>query len=961
MIQHFMSKSKAHVVLDYAQDFIKKKALVLAAVTFITTQVDAQKKPLDHTVYDEWQSIGYSMLSNDGNWVAYQVKTQESDNTLAVFGIPSQKSLEFHRGDQVKFTADSKFAIFNIKPFYKDLKEVRIKKKKEHEIAKDSIGIVNLSTQKVEKLPNLKSFKVPEKEGSFVAYLLHKEEKKDSVKGKDKKAEPKIDGKKDQPLDLVLRNLVSGKKETFKNVVNYDFSDNGKHLVFTTKPEKKDSTDKTKYGVYLINTSTFTKQLIVEGKGDFKQFSFDENGSQIAFVGTREGDKVKSKTYQFYHAKLPLNGQIDSISLNSMPADWVVSEHRKPNFSKSGKNLFIGIAPKPIEKDTTLIAEDHAKVDIWHWNEDYTQPMQLKNLEREKKRSYLAYINPTQPNQFVQLADASMNQIDLVNEGDAPYAIGISDNMYRLSSQWDASGRRDYYMVDIATGKREPIVIGLVGRLVASPSGKYIVYYNRETHLWYSYNPFTKQTVELNKKLKVSFEDEENDMPTEAREYGIAYFTRDDQTVLIKDRYDIWEFDLAGKKKPDNITNGFGRKNNMTFNIQRLNDEIKTLDRQQTIYLTAFDNKTKATGVFKTMIEKSKNPELVTMTNMYAAQNMRKAKDADVYVYSKESVINPADVYVSKDFIQETKVSNLNPQQKDYIWETSELVEWKTYSGKKASGVLYKPENFDENKQYPMIVYFYEKMSDNLHRYQEPAPTRSRLNHSYFVSNGYLVFTPDISYIDGQPGKSAEDYINSGVEHLKKNKWVKGDKIGIQGQSWGGYQVAHLITRTNMYAAAWAGAPVWNMTSAYGGIRWGTGMSRQFQYERTQSRIGKKLWEAKDLYIENSPLFFTPNVNTPVAIMHNDEDGAVPWYQGIEMFMSLRRLGKPAWLLNYNNDDHNLMNRANRNDIQKRQQQFFDHYLKDAPAPKWMTTGVPATLKGVDWGFDYEENPTTNK
>lgn len=952
MILNLITKSKSSTLIDYAQHFVKNKALIAAAASFIALQVDAQKKPLDHTVYDEWQSIGYSMLSNDGNWVAYQVKTQESDNTLAVFGIPSQKTIEIHRGDQVKFTADSKFAIFNIKPFYKDLKQVRIKKKKENEIAKDSIGIINLTTQKVEKLPNLKSFKVPEKGGALLAYLEHKQEKKDTVKGK--KADPKKDAKKNQPLDLVLRNLATGKKETFKNVTEYDFSENGKHLIFATKPEKKDSTDKTPYGVYLVNTTSFAKQLLVAGAGDYKQFSFDENGAQVSFVGSKENDKIKTKTYQFYYTKLPQAGKVDSIQIQNMPKDWVISENRKPSFSKDGKKLFVGIAPKPVEKDTTLIAEDHAKVDIWHWNEDYIQPMQLKNAEREKKRSYLAAIDPSNPAKITQLSDFSMNQIELVNEGNASYAIGSSDNLYRVSSQWDVSGRKDYYIVDVATGKREVFVTALAGRVMASPSGKYIVYYNRENHIWYSFNPFTKETVELNKKLKVSFEDEENDMPTLAREYGVAYFTSNDETVLIKDRYDIWEFDLSGKKKPENVTNGFGRKHNITFDIKRLNDEIKTLDRKSPVYLTAFNNATKQTGVYKTIIDKSKNPELVVVADMYAAQNMRKAKDANVYIYSKETVANPADVYVSTDFVNETKVSALNPQQKDYIWETSELVEWKTYSGKKAQGILYKPDNFDPNKKYPMIVYFYEKMSDNLHRYQDPAPTRSRLNHSYFVSNGYLVFTPDIAYVDGQPGKSAEDYINSGVEALKKNAWVDGSKIGIQGQSWGGYQVAHLITRTNMYAAAWSGAPVWNMTSAYGGIRWGTGMSRQFQYERTQSRIGKTLWEAKEDYIENSPLFFTPNVNTPVAIMHNDNDGAVPWYQGIEMFMSLRRLGKPAWLLNYNGDDHNLENRANRNDIQKRQQQFFDHYLKGAPAPKWMTTGVPATMKGIDWGFEVE-------
>lgn len=279
-------------------------------------------------------------------------------------------------------------------------------------------------------------------------------------------------------------------------------------------------------------------------------------------------------------------------------------------------------------------------------------------------------------------------------------------------------------------------------------------------------------------------------------------------------------------------------------------------------------------------------------------------------------------------------------------------MKWTTPKGYAAEGILYKPEDFDPNKKYPIIAYFYETHTEGLYNYHEPAPTPSRLMISYFVSNGYLVFSPDIRYQTGYPGQAAEEYINSGMKYLAQNAWVDETKMAIQGQSWGGYQVAHLITRTNMYAAAWTGAPVVNMTSAYGGIRWQSGMSRQFQYEKSQSRLGATLWENRDLYIENSPLFFMDKVTTPVAIMHNDNDGAVPWYQGIEMFTALRRLQKPVWLLNYNGDDHNLIQRQNRKDIQKRQAQFFDHFLKGKPAADWIKKGIKAVDKGIEWGLE---------
>jgi len=281
-------------------------------------------------------------------------------------------------------------------------------------------------------------------------------------------------------------------------------------------------------------------------------------------------------------------------------------------------------------------------------------------------------------------------------------------------------------------------------------------------------------------------------------------------------------------------------------------------------------------------------------------------------------------------------------------------VEWTSFSGEKLKGLLYKPENLDPNHKYPMVVYFYERNSELLNRHQHPSPSHSTINKTFYNSNGYLVFVPDITYRDGYPGQSAYNAIVSGTQHLiNKYPFVDEKHIGLQGQSWGGYQTAYLITQTDMFAAGMAGAPVSNMTSAYGGIRWETGISRMSQYEHTQSRIGGTLWEKPLHYIENSPLFYAPKVNTPLLMMHNDNDGAVPWYQGIEYFVALRRLDKPVWMLTYNDEPHNLKTTswANRVDLSTRMFQFFNHYLKGKPMPEWMEKGVPAIEKGKNLGY----------
>src|SRR5262249_27549883 len=256
------------------------------------------------------------------------------------------------------------------------------------------------------------------------------------------------------------------------------------------------------------------------------------------------------------------------------------------------------------------------------------------------------------------------------------------------------------------------------------------------------------------------------------------------------------------------------------------------------------------------------------------------------------------------------------------------------------SGVLVKPGNFDPNKKYPLLVYIYERLSQNLHRFVNPQPDTS-INVSYYASNGYMVLMPDIAYTIGYPGQSALKCVLPAIQAVVDKGCVDEKAIGIQGHSWGGYQIAYMITQTNRFKAASAGAPVANMTSAYDGIRWGTGLPRQFQYERTQSRIGGSLWQYPTRFIENSPVFMADRVQTPLLMLHNDQDDAVPWYQGIEYFLALRRLEKEVYLFNYNGELHGLRRRPNQKDYTVRMQQFFDHHLRGAPKPEGMAKGIP--------------------
>jgi dipeptidyl aminopeptidase/acylaminoacyl peptidase len=374
--------------------------------------------------------------------------------------------------------------------------------------------------------------------------------------------------------------------------------------------------------------------------------------------------------------------------------------------------------------------------------------------------------------------------------------------------------------------------------------------------------------------------------------------------------------------------------------------EDRGIDPTKPLLLRGFNEENKGSGFVRDWLNARREPEIILHANA-SFGTLMKAQDAEQYLVTKGTFVDFPNLYTGSNLASLTRISDANPQQKDYNWGTVELVSWHSADGVPLKGLLFKPENFDSTKKYPMVVYHYEQLSQNLHSYAAPTG-RNVINPTHYVSNGYLVFEPDIHYEEGYPGPSALKSIIPGVNALLARGFVDPKGIGIQGQSWGGYQGLYMITQTQIFSAAMLGAPVVNMTSAYGGIRWGSGLARSFQYETGQSRIGGSLWEMPMRYIENSPLFWLDKVKTPVFFMHNDADDAVPWYQGIEAFVALRRLWKEVYLINYNNDVHNPQSRANQKDMAMRMEQFFDHHLRGKPAPDWMKKGVPYLTKGRD-------------
>lgn len=486
--------------------------------------------------------------------------------------------------------------------------------------------------------------------------------------------------------------------------------------------------------------------------------------------------------------------------------------------------------------------------------------------------------------------------------------------------------------------------------LIFPPQGNYAWWYQQTDSCWYTIELAEGKEYRLTTPQTFTAWDEENDVPDYPYPYGEAGWTQGDKEFLIYDRYDIWKFDPKGMAKSVNLTAN-GRENRIQYRFIKLDKEEKSIDIRKLQLLSGFEEQTKRSGYYEARFSSPAKPK-VLINGDYMLRTPLKAKETNDVIYTMETFERYPDIHMSDlSFRKSIQLTNGMKQQEGIKWGTAELVSWTSLDGKPLEGVVYKPADFDPAKKYPLIVNFYERNSETLHNYRMPEPHRSTVDYHLYNSNDYIIFNPDVVYEDGHPGESCYNCVMPGIEALISKGYINEKAIAAQGHSWGGYQVAYLATRTNLFAAIESGAPVVNMFSAYGGIRWGSGLARSFQYEHTQSRIGGTPWSANDLFVENSPLFTMDKVETPILIMHNDNDGHVPWYQGIEYFVALKRLQKPVWMLNYSGEIHWPMKLANRIDFQKRMFQFFNHYLKNEPMPRWMKDGLPAVKKDFDLGY----------
>jgi len=907
----------------------------------------AQKPPLDYTSYDHWSTYTGTALARNGVWLAYGTAPQEGDGVLVIRNLQTGNELREPRGKTPRFTEDSSIVFYTISATATDLEAARRAHKKGDQLPKEGFGAVTLSSGTTFTADRVKSYAFAKHGSRYVAYIEWPPASPAPASpspaptasvspGPAASASPLPENKKKAETGtLVLRDLRAGTDVRVSSVSDFAISDDERYIAYATETPKG-----TGDGVHIRDLNSSTVVDAGTGAGRYVHLVFASDDA-LAFESDRDSFQASAPSFEVYlwRAGDALARAVVTPASRGLPRGWAPDANRSLDFSKDAKRLFIGanVAPTPLPKNTP----EPMQVDLWNWRDGRIQSEQKVEADDDRKKTYLGVFHLA-AQRYVQLGLPNMADVE-VNDNPA-FALGHDARPYLASRSWD-DFYDDEFMVSLQTGAKRLAARRQRENCELSPAGKYTLCYDRFARAWYTVRTADGRKTYLTRALKVAFYDELDDHPAPPPPYGGGGWLAGDKRVLVRDRYDIWSLDPDGANAY-RLTNGYGRAHAVRFSRIVLDPDEHFIDANAPLYLDGFNDRNKSDGFYVLpAANRAAVPRaLIAVDARFAL--LLKAKNADRFVFTRQTFRDYPNLWsTTSAFAHPVRVSDINPQRAKYRWGTEHLVHFTSLQGKHLDAILYLPDGFDAHRKYPMLVYFYERSTDGLHNFVTPRPSTGP-SFSRYVSNGYVVLVPDIAYTVGHPGKNAYDAVMPAIDSIVRRGFIDPKRIGVSGHSWGAYQIAYMLTRTNRFAAAEAGAAVADMASAYGGIRWGSGLVREFQYETGQSRIGATPWDRIDLYVENSALFHVRNVHTPYLTIANDNDDAVPWYQGIEFFTALRRLHREAYMFSFNGEFHNLRGREQQKYWTVHFDEFFDHFLKGKPAPTWMTTGVDYLHRG---------------
>ncbi len=909
------------------QKFLFK--LLLFACSFLVLYSSAySKKPLTFDDAVKFKTMRGQIISEDGKYVAFYTYPDRGDFEGYVKSLETDSLIRISNGINPQFNQSAQWAFFTVRPTAIETENA------DKDKPKSGIAIVNTLNGKVQNIKNVSSY-ICSNDGRWLVYQL------------DDKSENKPDDKKkNRPMgkNIVLRYLENESELAFSDVSEFRIDSTSNYFVFV-RSEK----DTKRNGLYYIDLNgKFSLPIKIDGDENthISNLKWNNTKNLLAYIKGKERFDGRPDTCSL---KLwnPIKKEIQElVDKTKLAYNLKIPTENNLYWTKDGNRLFFGIKAysdtnETFEKitynDSNFCNLDTIRkqttLDMWHTKDPRIKPHQKKWWDEHSNDSYTAYYD-IEDLQYVQLGDST--GIDVKVAENSRFTLATDDSPYLYRSTWQLEVH-DLYKVNLNTGERKLVQKELLEEGRLSPDGKYIMYFKNKN--WWLHNCISDSTYNLTANVKAPFYDEENDVPREPSSYGIAGWLKNDEAVILYDRYDLWIFYPSSSLEPFCLTDAQGRRTKTTYRIIKTDTEKKYFEKNETLLLSAFDNKLKTTNLANLDISLMGASKLTMEDRLI--RFIQKAKKTNTYLFSKEAYNVFPDLWVCTDtsFSRMKKITDVNPQLNDYYWGKMELISYTSTYGDSLMGYYIKPENYDPNKRYPVVIFFYEIMSNDAYKYSNPWN-----NHlpsaPLYSGEDYVMFYPDVTFKTGQPGQSSINCLIPACRKLAEVGIADTNAIGLWGHSWSGYQASYIITQTDFFACAIAGAPVGNMTSAYSGIRLGSGLTRQFQYEYEQSRIGGSLWDSLQAYIDNSPVFFANKVNTPILIEFGNLDDAVPWTQGMELFLALRRAQKDAIMLEYRNEPHHPRKYFNRMDYAIRMKEYYDTYLKKKPAPEWILKGI---------------------
>lgn len=906
---------------------IQKRILVLMIAVASFSVTSAAQGVLSFEDVMQFQDMGAISISDNGSWLAYELWPDRGDGTVEILNTKNKKSYSIELGASPKITSNGKWVAAYLKVPLKD--QLKDKKKK----LKQGLSLISTQNGETTNFDKVQKFDFTNN-GEWLVVQFYQTEEVEKLKSKNKNL--------GTPLEL--RNLSTGESFEFLFVDEFEIDSLSNYIAYSVV-----DTSSMENGLFVFDLKTKQSRTIdASNFALYANLSWDFDTQFLAFTKALYDSSFVEANADLLLYNAPKNQLKTLVKSTSSNKDYALRTNNRLTFTNDGRRLFFGFTAADMidsksEKDDNEEAEidiyntesiiEERGLDIWHGDDPQIKTHEKKTWNSRKNHLYTA-VYDLNNEKWVQLANKEIPNVSIAHNPNV--VLGSSQNPYMKEMTWSGSFR-DWYSINLKTGEAKSFTEKLSSRPELSPDGEFIAFYADKN--WYLKDVSSGEIKNLTENSTVPFYNEDHDYPSEVPSYGVAGWTKGSKSILIYDKFDIWKFDTKTGNS-SMITDGEGRKEQQIYRILSMNKPRgEAFDAKETLRLTSYNDLRKNFGFYSASINKKGVKKLLEEDKKFTF--VQQPKNSDAIFYKREAYDEYPNLWMAdnNNFKSTQKITHLHEDLKQkWNWGTAELIDWLSLDGTKIQGVVIKPDNYDPKKRYPIMTYYYRFFTDRLHDFNEPK-TNHRPVYAQYVSDDYVVFLPDIRFEIGRPGFAATKSLVPGIQKLIEMGIADEDKLGLHGHSWSGYQTAFMVTQTDIFDAAVSGAPVSNMTSAYSGIRWASGMARQFQYEKTQSRIGESLIEAPEKYIENSPVFFADKITTPMLIMHGDADGAVPWYQSIEMYLAMRRYNKDVIFLQYHNEPHHLQQFGNKLDYAIRMKEYFDFYLKGEGEPKWIIEG----------------------